>query len=136
LLAHGRWFSPGTPACSTTKTDRHEIAEILLRVALNTKNHIKSSAVDHGLEPRSGQTEDYKICICCFFVKQAALRRKSKDWLAQNQVNCVRVGRHVYPRTGLMRGGLAGTSVQDPESKEEARESLKSTIVLAIDVLF
>ena len=38
LLAHGRWFSPGTPACSTTKTDRHEIAEILLRVALNTKN--------------------------------------------------------------------------------------------------
>jgi hypothetical protein len=27
LLAHGRWFSPGTPASSTTKTDRHDIAE-------------------------------------------------------------------------------------------------------------
>jgi hypothetical protein len=27
LLAHGRWFSPDTPACSTTKTDRHDIAE-------------------------------------------------------------------------------------------------------------
>jgi hypothetical protein len=40
LLAHGRWFSPGTPASSTTKTGRHEIAEILLKVALNTKNHI------------------------------------------------------------------------------------------------
>jgi hypothetical protein len=38
LLAHGRWFSPGTPASSTTKTDRHDIAEILLKVALNTKN--------------------------------------------------------------------------------------------------
>ena len=38
LLAHGRWFSPGTPASSTTKTGRHDIAEILLRVALNTKN--------------------------------------------------------------------------------------------------
>jgi len=38
LLAHGRWFSPGTPAYSTTKTGRHEIAEILLKVALNTKN--------------------------------------------------------------------------------------------------
>jgi hypothetical protein len=37
LLAHGRWFSPGTPACSTTKTGRHDIAEILLKVALNTK---------------------------------------------------------------------------------------------------
>ena len=37
LLAHGRWFSPGTPASSTTKTGRHDIAEIFLKVALNTK---------------------------------------------------------------------------------------------------
>ena len=36
LLAHGRWFSPGTPASSTTKTGRHDIAEILLKVSLNT----------------------------------------------------------------------------------------------------
>jgi hypothetical protein len=41
LLAHGRWFSPGTPASSTTKTGRHDIDEILLKVALSTKNHIK-----------------------------------------------------------------------------------------------
>ena len=27
LLAYGRWFSPGTPASSTTKTGRHDIAE-------------------------------------------------------------------------------------------------------------
>jgi hypothetical protein len=38
LLAHSRWFSPGTLASSTTKTGRHDIAEILLKVALNTKN--------------------------------------------------------------------------------------------------
>jgi hypothetical protein len=38
LLAHGLWFSPGTLASSTTKTGHHEIAEILLKVALNTKN--------------------------------------------------------------------------------------------------
>jgi hypothetical protein len=38
--AHGRRFSPGTPASSTTKTDRHDIAEILLKVALNTINQI------------------------------------------------------------------------------------------------
>ena len=31
LLAHGRWFSP---ASSTTKTGCHDIAEILLKVAL------------------------------------------------------------------------------------------------------
>jgi len=40
LLAHGRWFSP---ASSTTKTGRHDIAEILLKVALNTINQIKST---------------------------------------------------------------------------------------------
>jgi hypothetical protein len=38
LLAHGRWFSQGTLASSTTKTGRHDIAEILLKVALNTIN--------------------------------------------------------------------------------------------------
>jgi hypothetical protein len=43
LLAHGRWYSPGTPTSSTTKTGRHDIAEILLKVALNTKNQIKKS---------------------------------------------------------------------------------------------
>jgi hypothetical protein len=43
LLAHGRWFSPGTSASSSTKTCRHDIAEILLKVALNTKNQIKST---------------------------------------------------------------------------------------------
>jgi len=36
LLAHGRWFSRGTPASSTIKTGRHHIAEILLKVTLNT----------------------------------------------------------------------------------------------------
>jgi hypothetical protein len=43
LLVQGRWFSQGTPASSTTKTGRHDIAEILLKVALNTKNQIRSN---------------------------------------------------------------------------------------------
>ena len=43
LLAHGRWFSPGIPASSTTKTGRHDIAEILLKVALSTKKSINQS---------------------------------------------------------------------------------------------
>jgi hypothetical protein len=42
LLAQGWWFSVGTPASSTSKTGRHDIAGILLKVALNTKNQIKS----------------------------------------------------------------------------------------------
>jgi hypothetical protein len=41
----GRWFSPGTLASSTTKTGRYDIAEILLKVALNTKNSITFQAL-------------------------------------------------------------------------------------------
>ena len=48
---------------------------------------LASSEVDRGFESRLGQTKDYKIGICCFSAKHAALRRKSKDWLAQNQDN-------------------------------------------------
>jgi hypothetical protein len=44
LLAHGGWFSPGTPVSSTTKTGRHFIAEILLKVALKTK---KIKSINH-----------------------------------------------------------------------------------------
>jgi hypothetical protein len=35
-LAAGQWFSPGTPISSTNKLNRHDLAEILLKVALNT----------------------------------------------------------------------------------------------------
>jgi hypothetical protein len=41
LLAHGRWFSPGILASSTTKTGCHDIAEILLKVVIKHQfNHI------------------------------------------------------------------------------------------------
>ena len=44
LLAHGRWFSPGIPASSTTKTGCHDIAEILLKVTLkHQKSKINQS---------------------------------------------------------------------------------------------
>ena len=46
---------------------------------------LASCAVDRGFESRLGQTKDYKICICCFSTKHAALRRKSTYWLAWNQ---------------------------------------------------
>ena len=44
----GRLFSPGPPVSSTNKTDRHDIAEILLKVALNTIKQTNK----HFLEPR------------------------------------------------------------------------------------
>jgi hypothetical protein len=48
---------------------------------------VLASWVDREFEPRSCQPKDYKIGICCFFAKHAALRSKSKDWLAWNQDN-------------------------------------------------
>ena len=47
---------------------------------------LASSAIDHGFEPWSGQAKDYAIGICCFFAKQAVLRRKSKEY-SRNQDN-------------------------------------------------
>jgi len=34
----GQWLFPGTVASSTNKTDRHDIDDILLKVASNTIN--------------------------------------------------------------------------------------------------
>jgi hypothetical protein len=41
------------------------------------------SAVDREFE----QIKDYKIEMCCFSAKHAALRRKRRDCLARNQDN-------------------------------------------------
>ena len=60
--------------------NKHRIGGVIVSV-------LASSAVDRGFEPRSGQTIEYKIDICCFSAKQTALRRKSKDCLAWNQDN-------------------------------------------------
>jgi hypothetical protein len=48
LLADGRWFSPGTPVSFTTKTGHHDIAEILLKVALKHQksNQSKSNHIN------------------------------------------------------------------------------------------
>ena len=40
---------------------------------------LTSSVVDR-------EFECFKIGICCFFPKHAALRSKSKEWLAQNLI--------------------------------------------------
>ena len=59
LLAQGRWFSPGTPASSTTKTGRHDIAEILLKVALKHQKSINQSYTKF-LDPWECQLESFK----------------------------------------------------------------------------
>jgi hypothetical protein len=62
---------------------------------------LSSSVVDRGFDYLPGQPKNYKIGMCCFSAKHAALSRKSKDWLAQNQENVSRVVQHVYPRSNV-----------------------------------
>ena len=45
-LGQGWWFSMGTPVSSTNKTDRHNITEILLKVALSTKAQTQDNPID------------------------------------------------------------------------------------------
>ena len=42
----------------------HHIGSVMVSV-------LTSSVVDVGFEPRSSQTKDYKIGVCCFFPKHA-----------------------------------------------------------------
>jgi len=66
-LATGRWFSPDTTVSSTNQTERHDITEILLKVALSTiKTNIYDMSRSH--EGRGdkqhnvhGNTSSYQI---------------------------------------------------------------------------
>ena len=72
-LATGQWFSPGTPVSSTNKTDRHDIAEILLKVVLNTINQTINRKFIHS---NNNMTFHYKIlnfnfCIHSWKINQS-----------------------------------------------------------------
>jgi hypothetical protein len=43
---------------------------------------LSSSAVNRELNAGSSQTKNYKTDMCCLSAMHAALRRKSKDWVA------------------------------------------------------
>jgi hypothetical protein len=81
LLAHGRWFSLGTPASSTTKTGRHDIAEILLKVALNTINQIKLNQIT---------TMTLHVKYCCISIVAS-----------EDQFLCIKIDVYVFIKTQL-----------------------------------
>jgi hypothetical protein len=47
LLAHGWWFSLGTPASSTTKTGRHDIAESGVKLNKSIKSILFSTTFNN-----------------------------------------------------------------------------------------
>ena len=60
-LVTGLWFSLGPLASSTNKTDRHDIIEILLKVALKTIKQQTSSKLIWPLLPTGQITDDSKF---------------------------------------------------------------------------
>jgi hypothetical protein len=74
-LAHGRWFSP---ASSTTKTGHHDVAEILLKVALNTKKSINQSKV------HVEAFIHFCTCDCIYLVHWFVRKRLKSDRLTDD----------------------------------------------------
>ena len=52
------------------------------RIGVLMVSMLALSMVDHGFEPRSGQSKDFKIGIHCVSPMHVALR--STDWLSRN----------------------------------------------------
>ena len=73
LLAHGRWFSPATPASFTTKTGRHDLSEILLKVALK---HQKSNQIRKRATLKIFYTVYSTVCLS-YYNLTAAIERVS-----------------------------------------------------------
>jgi hypothetical protein len=55
-LVTGGWFSPVTPVSSTNKTDRHDITEIVLKMALNIIYHTILTELEYFIQI-------YQFCI-------------------------------------------------------------------------
>ena len=60
LLSHCRWFSPGTPASSTTNTGRHDITESGVKAP---KNQIKIKSIHPNRSCYSQLVDHYGISV-------------------------------------------------------------------------
>jgi hypothetical protein len=72
-LATGQWLSPVTPVSSNNTTDRHDITEISLKVALNTITHNPLWRIYYWILELLRQCGIYfscyfKNCSCCGYV--------------------------------------------------------------------
>ena len=60
-----QWFSPDTLVSSTNKTDRHDITEILLKVALNTikQNQSILQCIINRVENKKYHNDGTVLCV-------------------------------------------------------------------------
>jgi len=64
-----------------------KVTQYKLSILITEAGVSVASCIRSRVRAQIGQMRDYNIGICCFSAKYAPLRRKSKDWLAQNQDN-------------------------------------------------
>jgi hypothetical protein len=69
--ATDRWFSLGTPASSTNKTDRHDITEILLKVVLNTITPGNENLAYYCIFKESHWKQDLRIILSAIVINFA-----------------------------------------------------------------
>ena len=84
----GRWFSPSIPVSSTNKTDRFDIAEILLKVALNTITLAQNLYFGNNYVPDlhiSISSETLLIFKCLLAVRFDTSRRQRIGWNTGNK---------------------------------------------------
>ena len=95
-LATSWWFPPGTPVSSANKTDRHNITEILLKVALNTiKQTIKQTRIL--ITKTSLQIKTIHLVLTASSIKEYRLvDRETEVCLSRSTLECVWVDQHVY----------------------------------------
>jgi hypothetical protein len=60
------WFSPCTPVSPIDKTDRHDITEILLKVALSTINQPTIILYQYKEKPTKNQLKTFTNIYCMF----------------------------------------------------------------------
>jgi len=76
-------FSPGTPVSSTNKTDRHDIAEILLKVALNIINQKPNHFIEYHIIEYSGKSDilsKHKTISLVFKGKNCVINALFQSW--------------------------------------------------------
>ena len=85
-LAAGRWFSPGTPVTSTNKTDRHDITEILLKMACNTIKSIQTKRSLERIMYHSHNLKTQQLWHCYILCKYICiiLLKSTKNWKFNN----------------------------------------------------
>ena len=108
--AAGRWFSPGYPVSSTNKTDRHDIAEIVLKVELNNIKQTNKQITENSLKaPVPGNSIKRTITRNTFKAPITGNFRKTP--ITGNSIKTSITGRS-FKRPTIGHGQLQGTPLK------------------------